>query len=214
MVISISLVLAFLFLLGVPIVFVLGLISLCYVLIGGEFNLLIMFPQRMFKGLDLFILLAVPLFALAGNLMNTVGITQRLLSLVKAAVGHITGGLAQVTVVTNMIMGGISGSAVADATAIGSVMIPSMVEDGYESDFSAAINSVAATVGPIIPPSIPFVIFAAMSNVSVAALFLGGVVPGVLLSLSLMIPAYLYARRMKIARTGVFSLCIFLKTFV
>jgi C4-dicarboxylate transporter, DctM subunit len=214
MIVIMSLVLAFLFLLGVPIVFVLGLISLCYVLIGGEFNLLIMFPQRMFKGLDLFILLAVPLFALAGNLMNTVGITQRLLSLVKSAVGHITGGLAQVTVITNMIMGGISGSAVADATAIGSVMIPSMVEDGYESDFSAAINSVAATVGPIIPPSIPFVIFAAMSNVSVAALFLGGVVPGVLLSLSLMIPAYFYARRMRIPKTGAFSFRNFSRTFV
>jgi C4-dicarboxylate transporter DctM subunit len=111
-------------------------------------------------------------------------------------------------------MGGISGSAVADAAAIGSIMIPSMVEDGYEVDFSAAICSVGGTVGPIIPPSIPFVIYAAMGNVSVAGLFLAGIFPGVLLGLSLMIPAYLYARRKKIAKTGAFSLKNFLINFV
>ncbi len=214
MIITISAILAFLFLLGVPIVFVLGLISLCYTLLAGQLNLLIMFPQRMFKGLDLFILLAVPLFALAGNLMNEVGITQRLIALVKSIVGHITGGLGLVTVGTNMVMSGISGSAVADATAIGSIMIPAMVEEGYETDFSAALSSVAATVGPIIPPSIPFVIFAAMGNVSVAALFLGGVVPGILLGLSLMIPTYRYARRMQIRKTGKFSARVFATTFV
>jgi C4-dicarboxylate transporter DctM subunit len=210
----ISIIFGFLFVLGIPIVFVMGLVSLSYVLITGKFNLFIMFPHRMFKGLDMFVLLAVPLFALAGNLMNAVGITQRLISLVKSAVGHITGGLAIVNCGTNMVMGGISGSAVADAAAIGSIMIPSMVKDGYEVDFSAAISSVAATVGPIIPPSIPFVIYAAMGNVSVAGLFLAGVFPGVLLGLSLMIPSYLYARRNKIAKTGAFSLKDFLINFV
>src|SRR4030042_5702067 len=118
---------AFFFVLGIPIVFVMGLVSLSYVLISGKFNLLIMFPNRMFKGLDMFVLLAIPLFALAGNLMNAVGITQRLISLVKSAVGHMTGGLAVVSCGTKMVMGGISGSAVADAAAVGSIMIPSMV---------------------------------------------------------------------------------------
>ena len=214
MVSIVSTIFAFLFVLGIPIVFVMGLVSLSYVLITGKFHLLIMFPQRMFKGLDMFVLLAVPLFALAGNLMNSVGITQRLISLVKSAVGHLTGGLAVVSCGTNMVMGGISGSAVADAAAIGSVMIPSMVEDGYEVDFSAALCSVAATVGPIIPPSIPFVIYAAMGNVSIAGLFLAGVVPGVLLGLSLMVPAYLYARRRKIVKTGTFSFKTFLDHFI
>ena len=214
MVSIISIIFGFLFVLGIPIVFVMGLVSLTYVLIMGKLHLLIMFPHRMFKGLDMFILLAIPLFALGGNLMNTVGITQRLISLVKSAVGHLTGGLAVVNCGTNMVMGGISGSAVADAAAIGSIMIPSMVKDGYEVDFSAAISSVAATVGPIIPPSIPFVIYAAMGNVSVAGLFLAGVFPGVLLGLSLMIPSYLYARRMKIPKTGSFSLKNFAINFV
>jgi len=214
MVSTVSIIFSFLFVLGIPILFVMGLVSLSYVLITGKFNLLIMFPNRMFKGLDMFVLLAVPLFALAGNLMNAVGITQRLISLVKSAVGHLTGGLAVVSCGTNMVMGGISGSAVADAAAIGSVMIPSMVEDGYEVDFSAAICSVGATVGPIIPPSIPFVIYAAMGNDSVAGLFLAGVFPGLLLGLSLMVPAYLYARRKKIAKTGAFSFKIFLSNLV
>jgi C4-dicarboxylate transporter DctM subunit len=200
-----ALILAVLFAMGIPILFVMGLVSLSYVVLTGNYHLLIMFPQRMFKGLDMFLLLAVPLFALGGNLMNTVGITQKLIDFVKSIVGHIRGGLAVVNCGTNMVMGGISGSAVADTAAIGSIMIPSMVKDGYEPDFAAAITSVAATVGPIIPPSIPFVIFAAIGNVSVGALFLAGVVPGALLGLSLMIPAYLYARKHNIPKSGVFS---------
>jgi C4-dicarboxylate transporter DctM subunit len=200
-----ALILAVLFAMGIPILFVMGLLSLSYVVLTGNYHLLIMFPQRMFKGLDMFLLLAVPLFALGGNLMNTVGITQKLIDFVKSIVGHIRGGLAVVNCGTNMVMGGISGSAVADTAAIGSIMIPSMVKDGYEPDFAAAITSVAATVGPIIPPSIPFVIFAAIGNVSVGALFLAGVVPGVLLGLSLMIPAYLYARKHNIPKSGAFS---------
>ena len=200
-----SVILAVLFVMGVPILFVMGLISLSYVVLTGNYQLLIMFPQRMFKGLDMFLLLAVPLFALGGNLMNTVGITQKLIDFVKSMVGHVTGGLSIVNCGTNMVMGGISGSAVADASAIGSIMIPSMVKDGYEPDFAAAITAVGATVGPIIPPSIPFVIFAAMGNVSVGALFLGGVVPGVLLGLSLMIHSYIYARKHNIPKSGAFS---------
>ena len=204
MVALIFFILIILFLLGIPIIFVLGLVSLSYILITGNFNMLIVFPHRMFKGLDMFVLLAIPLFTLAGNLMNAGGITERLIALVKSLVGHITGGLAHVNVGASMLFSGISGSAVADTSAIGSVLIPSMIEDKYEPSFAAAITSVSSTVGPIIPPSIPFVIYAAMASVSVAGLFLAGVVPGLLLGFSLMIASYLYARSKKIPKSGKF----------
>ena len=204
MVALIFFILIVLFLLGIPIIFVLGLVSLSYILITGNFNMLIVFPHRMFKGLDMFVLLAIPLFTLAGNLMNAGGITERLIALVKSLVGHITGGLAHVNVGASMLFSGISGSAVADTSAIGSVLIPSMIEDKYEPSFAAAITSVSSTVGPIIPPSIPFVIYAAMASVSVAGLFLAGVVPGLLLGFSLMIASYLYARSKKIPKSGRF----------
>jgi len=211
MVAAIFLVLVTLFLIGIPIIFVLGLVSLSYILITGNYNILIILPHRMFKGLDLFVLLAIPLFTLAGNLMNAGGISERLIALVKSLVGHIYGGLAQVNIGASMLFSGISGSAVADTSAIGSILIPSMTEDKYDPSFSAAITSVSSTVGPIIPPSIPFVIYAAMGSVSVAALFLAGVVPGLLLGFSLMIAAYFYARRKKIPRSGKFVLNEFLK---
>jgi C4-dicarboxylate transporter DctM subunit len=208
---AILLILALLFLIGIPIIFVLGLVSLAYILITGNYNMLIILPHRMFKGLDMFVLLAIPLFTLAGNLMNAGGISERLIALVKSLVGHIYGGLAQVNIGASMLFSGISGSAVADTSAIGSILIPSMIEDKYDPSFSAAITSVSSTVGPIIPPSIPFVIYAAMGSVSVAALFLAGFVPGLLLGFSLMIASYFYARRKKIPKSGKFVLNDFLR---
>lgn len=200
-----------LFLIGIPIIFVLGLVSFAYILITENYNMLIMFPQRMFKGLDMFVLLAIPLFTLAGNLMNSGGISKRLIELVKSLVGHVTGGLAQVNIGASMLFSGISGSAVADSSAMGSVLIPAMVKDKYDPAFSAAITSVSSTVGPIIPPSIPFVIYASVGSVSVAALFLAGVVPGLLLGFSLMIAAYIYAKRKKIVKRGAFSWSFFVE---
>jgi C4-dicarboxylate transporter, DctM subunit len=211
MVAAIFFILIALFLIGIPIIFVLGLVSLSYVLITGNYAILIVFPHRMFKGLDMFVLLAIPLFTLAGNLMNAGGISERLIALVKSLVGHIYGGLAQVNIGASMLFSGISGSAVADTSAIGSILIPSMIEEKYDPSFSAAITSVSSTVGPIIPPSIPFVIYAAMGSVSVAALFLAGVVPGLLLGFSLMIASYFYARRKKIPRSGKFVLNDFIR---
>ena len=211
MVASIFFILLVLFLLGIPVVFVLGLVSFSYVLISDNFNMMIIFPQRMFKGLDMFVLLAIPLFTLAGNLMNAGGISGRLIELVKSLVGHFTGGLAQVNIGASMLFSGISGSAVADSSAIGSVLIPAMIEDEYDPAFSAAITSVSSTVGPIIPPSIPFVIYAGVGSVSVASLFLAGVVPGLMLGFSLMIAAYVYAKRKKIPKSGSFSRSNFLK---
>ena len=211
MVALIFFILIVLFLIGIPIIFVLGLVSLSYILITENYNMLIIFPHRMFKGLDMFVLLAIPLFTLAGNLMNAGGISERLIALVKSLIGHVFGGLAHVNVGASMLFSGISGSAVADSAAMGSILIPSMVEDKYDPAFSAAITSVSSTVGPIIPPSIPFVIYAAMGSVSVAALFLAGVFPGLLLGFSLMIATYIYARRKKIPKSGKFVLNDFLR---
>jgi C4-dicarboxylate transporter DctM subunit len=207
-------ILAVLFLLGVPIIFVLGLVSLSYVLLTGNYYMMIMFPQRMFKGLDMFVLLAIPLFTLAGNLMNAGGISERLISLTKSFLGHIYGGLAQVNVGASMLFSGISGSAMADASALGSVLIPSMIEDKYDPGFAAAITSVSSTIGPIIPPSIPFVIYGAMGSVSIASLFLAGVFPGLLLGFSLMIACYIYARRKKIPKAGKLDFRAFFRNLI
>lgn len=151
--------------------------------------------QRMVGGIDSFPLLAMPFFILAGNLMNTGGITARLVTLAKAAVGHITGGLAHTVVVVNMIMAGMSGSGVADAAGSGVVLIPTMQRVGYALPFSAAIVAAAGTIGPIIPPSIPFVIYGSMANVSIGRLLLAGAVPGVLMGIVLMIFAYFISRQ-------------------
>lgn len=202
------------FLIGVPIIFVLGLVSFSWILITDNINMLLVFPQRMFKGLDMFVLLAIPLFTLAGNLMNAGGISMRLVELVKTVVGHFSGGLAHVNIGASMLFSGISGSAVADASAMGSVLIPAMIEDEYDPSFAAAITSVSSTVGPIIPPSIPFVIYASVGCVSVASLFLAGVVPGLLLGFSLMIASYVYAKKKKIPKKGHFSFSDFKHNFL
>jgi tripartite ATP-independent transporter DctM subunit len=151
--------------------------------------------QRMIGGIDTFPLLAIPFFILAGNLMNTGGITDRLVTFAKALVGHIIGGLAHVVVVTNMIMAGMSGSGVADAAGTGTVLIPAMKKAGYGVPFSAAIVGSAGTIGPIIPPSIPFVIYGSIAGASIGRLLLGGAVPGVLMGIMLMVFVYFIAKR-------------------
>ena len=145
------------------------------------------FVQRLIGGIDTFPLLAIPFFILAGNLMNTGGITDRLVRFARALVGHIRGGLAHVVVVTNMIMAGMSGSGVADAAGMKKV--------GYGVPFSAAIVGAAGTIGPIIPPSIPFVIYGSIAGASIGRLLLGGAVPGVLMGIVLMVFVYVIAKR-------------------
>jgi len=179
--------------LRLPIAFALGASSLIFIL-GSGFSLLII-PQVMITTFDSFVLLAIPLFMMAGELMNYGGITDRLFGFASKLVGHITGGLAHVNVVANMIMAGMSGSAVADASGIAVIAIPSMEKEGFDVDFSAAITAAASTIGPIIPPSVPFVIYAATSGVSVGALFAGGAVPGVIMGMFLMIAVYFISVR-------------------
>jgi tripartite ATP-independent transporter DctM subunit len=177
-----------------PVAFAMTGASAVYILAKGGIPLVVM-AQRVTVGVDSFVLLAIPFFFLAGELMNRGGITQRLIDLAQALVGGIRGGLGHVTVVTNMIMAGMSGSAVADATGTGTLLIPAMERAGYPKTFSAALVGAASTIGPVIPPSIPFVIYGGITGVSVGRLFLGGVVPGVLMGVFLMGAVYWVAKR-------------------
>lgn len=179
---------------GVPIAFGLGLAAVAGILAWGKVSLWLV-PQRMFTGVDSFVFMAIPFFILAGELMTTSGILDRLLKFADALVGHIRGGLAHVNIVGSMVFAGISGSAVADAAALGAVLIPAM-EKEYDIDFGSGVCAGASTIGPIIPPSIPMVIYAlAAGGVSIAGLFLAGVIPGILMGLGMMAIAYVIARR-------------------
>ena len=181
----------FFFALNVPIAFSMILTSLLYLFIKGI--PLIAVVQQIAVGTDKYLLLAIPFFFLAGELMNAGGIMDRLVRLSKALVGHIPGGLGHVNVVESMIFAGMSGSAVSDVTAMGFIEIEMMRRMGYGSAFAAAITGASATIGPVIPPSIPFVIYGGITGVSVGKLFLGGIVPGVLMGLFLMIAVYIIA---------------------
>ncbi|MBL8697875.1 MAG: TRAP transporter large permease [Alphaproteobacteria bacterium] len=150
--------------------------------------------QHVVKGIDSFPLIAIALFLLAGELMNSGGITQRIVNFASTLVGHIRGGLGHVAVVASMIISGISGSAVADGAAIGSVMVPAMRRAGYPAAFAAALCETAAVMGPIIPPSIPMVIYAILVEVSVGRMFIAGIVPGILIGVLLMIVVYVISR--------------------
>ena len=180
--------------LGMPVAFAMAIGAVLALLSLGDVSLLLV-PQRMYLSLNSFPLLAVPFFILAGELMNVGGITKRIVAFAGALVGHFRGGLGHVNVVANMIMAGVSGSASADAVAIGSVMIPAMVQAGYPAPFAAGLTASAATIGPIIPPSIVMVIYGSMTGVSIGAMFLGGIIPGVLIGFGLMGIVWWYAWR-------------------
>jgi len=182
-----------LFGIGLPVAWSMAVAAAVYMLLVPQISLVMVF-QRMVEGLDNFPLLAVPFFILAGNLMNSGGVTDRLVVFARYLVGSITGGLAHTVVLTNMIMAGMSGSGVADAAGTGAVLVPAMRKVGYSVPFSAAIVGAASTIGPIIPPSIPFVVYGSMADVSVGRLFLAGATPGVVMGLILMVFAYSIAR--------------------
>lgn len=183
-----------------------GMLYILYSWLGPDPIPLSIIPQNLIYGLDSFPLLAVPLFMLAGELMEKGGVTDRLVRFARALVGHITGGLANVSVVVNMIMAGMSGSSVADAAATGTVLIPAMKKAKYPPEMAASVIAASATIGPIIPPSIPFVLIGSMTGVSIGRLFLGGAVPGILMGIMLLIATYLIARRRKMAKESVFQL--------
>lgn len=178
---------------GIPVAITLGLSSLSYLLVTGIPP--VVMPQKMYAGMDVFVLLSIPGFILAGNLMNQGGITERIIRFANALVGWIRGGLGLTNVGASMLFGGITGTAVADAASIGGVMIPGMKKAGYPADFSAAITAASSTVGPIIPPSVPMIIVGALSGISVGKMFLAGAIPGILMGVAMMVTTYLIARK-------------------
>ena len=178
---------------GVPVAITLGVASLAYLYVAGIPFVVI--PQKMYAGIDVFVLLCIPGFILAGNLMNSGGITGRIIRFAQALVGWMRGGLGMTNVASSMLFGGVSGTAVADAASIGGMMIPGMKKAGYPADFSAAITAASSTVGPIIPPSVPMIIVGSLSGISVGKMFIAGAVPGILLGVAMMITTYILAIR-------------------
>jgi C4-dicarboxylate transporter DctM subunit len=181
-------------LLGVPVAVAMGLTAVLTFLAMGQADILTMTAQRMYASTTSFTLLAIPFFILAGNLMNTGGITERIFRFAKALVGHVWGGLGQVNIIASMIFSGMSGAAVADAAGLGMIEMKAMKDNGYDWKFSAAITAASSTIGPVIPPSIPFVIYGHLTGVSVGRLFLAGVVPGVLMGVALMVAVYFVSK--------------------
>lgn len=179
---------------GLPIAFAMGLSAILAIVFGSDLSLLII-PQRLYSSLDSFSLLAIPLFVVAGELMSSGGITQRIVDFSRAGVGHLKGGLAQANVVANMFMAALSGSAVADLVAIGSVMFPAMEKEGYRKEYSVAVTSCAALLGPIIPPSIVAVIYGSLTGAPIGALFIAGIIPGIIAGFGMMVLARLLAER-------------------
>ncbi len=182
-----------LIILRVPVAFALGLACAPVLLLSDRLTPIVLMNE-MFKSYNAFILLAVPFFLLAANLMNASGITDRLIRFSRALVGHLTGGLGHVNVVVSMLFAGISGSSTADAAGIGSLLIPQMKKQGFSTSFSVAITACSSVMGVIIPPSIMMVVWGGLMSVSIGGLFLAGVVPGVLIAASQMLAVYIYAK--------------------
>ena len=173
--------------LGVPIAYALGLTSVIVIFEMGMPSFLKIIPQRIFAGIDLFPLMAMPFYIFAGEIMNETKITDRLVAFANLLVGHLKGGLAQVNVVVSILFAGLTGAAVSDTAALGSMLIPAMEKDGYDTEFSAAITAASSIIGPTIPPSIIMVVYGSIMQVSIAGLFAAGIIPGLIIGIVLMI---------------------------
>jgi tripartite ATP-independent transporter DctM subunit len=178
---------------GTPIVLALLAAGITYIVFHGDisFNLI---PIKLFRSTDAFVFLSVPFFILAGKLMNATGTTEKLVHFSDTLVGRLRGGLAHVNIVVSMFFGGCTGTAISDTSAVGSILIPTMVKKGYTKDFSAAVTAASSTMGPIIPPSLAFILYGASSNVSIGDLFLAGIIPGILVGFSQMGVVAYYAQ--------------------
>jgi len=198
-----------LILLGMPVAFSLGIISTSWVIIAGRGIRIV--AARVYDGMDSFTLLAVPFFILAGEIMNKSGITDRLIRFVNFIVGRVSGGLAQANIYTSVLFAGLSGAAISDASALGTVFIPAMEREGYTRSFAAMVTAASAIVGPIIPPSVMMIIYSGVTGISVGALFAAGLIPGVMLALGMSILTYGYSVRRKYPK---YQVAFTLKEFV
>ncbi|RBW68463.1 TRAP transporter large permease [Bacillus taeanensis] len=184
----------FLLIVGVPIAFVLGIVAYAGIFMIGDIPLATV-VQKMFSGLNSFVLLAVPLFILAANLMNQGNISQQLIKFSTSLVGHIRGGLAHANIVVSMFFAGISGSSTADTAGVGKILIPSMIKEKYSKETAVAVTAASSTMGMIIPPSIPMVIYGSLASVSVGKLFIGGIIPGLSIGIGMMIIIWFVAKK-------------------
>lgn len=173
----------------------------------------IVMVQRMVVGVDSFVLLAIPLFVLSGRLMNEGGITDKIFLFARALVGHVKGGLAHANIIGSLIFAGMTGSAVADAAGMGAIEIKAMKDQGYNEEFAASMTIASSIIGPIIPPSIPMVLYGALAEVSVGRLFVGGIVPGLLVALSLMVMVAVIGQRKNFPKDPRVSLAVFIRRF-
>ncbi|WP_457552582.1 TRAP transporter large permease [Desulfobacula sp.] len=182
---------------GMPVAYVLGVSSMFIMFQMGDTSLFPLIPMRFFNSINLFPLMAMPLFILAGEIMNRAGITNRIIDFSTRLVGHWRGGLAHANILASILFAGLTGSAVADSAALGSMLIPGMAKKGYDKNFAAAVTAASSCIGPIIPPSIVMVIYGAFMQVSIAGLFAAGIIPGLLMGVILMV----FARRISVKRS-------------
>lgn len=196
---------------GVPVAVALGLSSLVFLVFDGVPSIVVL--HNMFNGINSFPLIAIPFFILAGHLMNTAGITNKIFAFAKSLVGWLPGGLGHVNVGASVVFAGMSGAAVADAGGLGNVEIKAMKNAGYDTDFSVGITAASSTIGPIIPPSLPLVIYGVMADTSIGQLFAAGLIPGLLMAISLMLMVSWYAKIRNYPKDDKFSLCRVWVTF-
>lgn len=201
-----------LLLINVPIAFAIGILSIISIALQDDLSMMVV-SQRMFGGADSFHLLAVPLFMYAGLLMEKGGISRRLIDFANALVGWLPGGLAAVSILSAMLFAGISGSAAADTAAVGALLIPAMKRSGYDSDFAAAVQASGGSIGVIIPPSIPMIIFGFLTGASIGKLFAGGIIPGIIIGVSLILVASFLSRRNGYKAAVPFSLARIVQSF-
>ncbi|WP_418286429.1 TRAP transporter large permease [Halorubrum sp. DTA46] len=204
-----------LYVLGVPVAYAIGLSAVVVMVlpIGPPFNAQVI-AQRMYSGMNSFVLLAIPFFLFAGRIMNAIGMTSDIFDFAEEAVGPLPGGLGHVNVVVSMIFSGMSGAAVADAAGLGTIEYRAMTERGYEPKFAAGITAASSTIGPIIPPSIPMIVYGVMAQVSIGALFIAGIIPGILMGISLMVMVTFIAIREGFASREAYNARELLKTLL
>ncbi len=199
--------------LNLPVAFALGITSLVFLKIATEVPLIVV-VQRLFLGVDSFTLLGVPLFIFVGVLMNYTNLSQKIIDFCMALVGHLKGGLAMVNIVTSMFFAGVSGTSMADTAAVGGVLIPAMIDKGYKRDFTAAVTAASSTIGIIIPPSVPMILYGVFVGLSVPTLFIAGLVPGILIGVVMCAIAYVISIKEGYGADTAFNWNTLLKTFI